>query len=304
MPTGPDRGPMERRLVVLAAVALTATLAGCSAPGSLAMEPVDDAELARQATVPATAERGSAGEGPSVVQQAVLDGTATVVAEGPPVDTDRPVRAGGRVYRLAYEVTGTEPARTVELRVNGSVSSDEVTAPVRYGELPAVDRRLLDPVTDGASTAPAHDRPIVVGETLRTERYDRSALATGRYDAVRRDGALYGVTVLSTGSDTLARYRYRATAIAPTLATYGRQVRERHAFTLANLSAAQREVVAAAIEGSYYAEDDDEAFASLAERFRGERPVTGSPGAGTYVVRYDGRVYWTEASLDRVLDGE
>lgn len=80
-------------------------------------------------------------------------------------------------------------------------------------------------------------------------------------------------------------------------------MRERFAFALSGLSDPQRDIVETAIKEEQYIVGPDEtppsAFAALADQFRDHEQVHGLEEAGegdlsgTYLVQYDGEVYWT-----------
>ncbi|MEF8852926.1 MAG: hypothetical protein V5A28_10970 [Haloarculaceae archaeon] len=282
---------MNTRLVAgFALVALLAVTAGCSAAGSLSMEPVDDAELAREASVELP-------DGPddAVVRRAVENGTATVVDRRPPVTEQLPFRHEGRFYAVNYTETGTEPGYDVSVRIDYNASSVDGEV-VDYADLPAVDRRLLADAlerTDLPEERLQEGYDFGVGRTYTESEGETSALVEGpTVDAVRYEGEVYPVDV-SVESTTLMVYRYEATLVADSPDAYAGQLRDRYAFTLSGLSEAERGVVEEARNDTFYAENDDnEGFASLVERFRDRRAVEETEYSGSFVVRYDGQLYW------------
>lgn len=287
---------MNTRLALgFALVALLAVTAGCSAAGSLSMESVDDTRLAEEASVELPEDPDESDGG--VVNRAIENGTATVVDRRPPVSEELPFRHGERFYAVNYTEAGTEPGYDVSVRVDYNASSVDGDV-VDYEDLPAVDRRLL------ADAMARSDMPeerleagydFGVGRTYTGGEAEPSAFVDGpRIDAVRYEGEVYPVDV-SAESMTLTAYRYEATLVAETPEAYGSQLREEYAFTLTGLSDTEREVVDGALNDTNYIEDsDNEGFASLVERFRDRRAVEETDYSGSYVVRYEGQLYWAE----------
>lgn len=86
-------------------------------------------------------------------------------------------------------------------------------------------------------------------------------------------------------------------------------MRERFAFTLSNLSDAQREIVTTAIDKQHYVVGPNEslpaAFISLLDRFRNQEQAHGLDEDGdgelngSYLVRYENEGYWTRLFVQR-----
>jgi hypothetical protein len=70
-------------------------------------------------------------------------------------------------------------------------------------------------------------------------------------------------------------------------------LREQYLFVLSDLSEAERSIVESAIEDSYYPEDEmPEAFTGMTVRFRDHDAIEADEYGGTWLVRYEGAVYW------------
>ncbi|WP_123537507.1 hypothetical protein [Halosimplex salinum] len=298
---------MRRRTVLaLALVALLAGLSGCSAEGSLSLTPVDDRGLAEEASnsLPTDAPPD---DDRVVVRRAVENGSATAIGERPPVDEQLPFRHEGRFYALDYAESGTAPGYDVGIRIDYNASSVDGTV-VDYEDLPAVDRETLEFVITrdrpgDERLEPGYD--VGVGATYTEGDAESSVLVpTQEYDAVRYDGETYPVDV-EAERETLTVYRYEATEVAESHEVYADSLRERHEFELSRLSDAEREVVGGALNDTYWVEDDDnEAFDSLVDRFRAQEPVEETDYRGSYVVRYDGQLYWAEVDYGSYVDEE
>lgn len=299
---------MNSRLSLgLALVAVLAVTAGCSADGSLSMTPADDAALAEEASVePPDEGDEERSDDAAVVRTAIANGTATVVDRRPPVSEALPFRHDEQFYAVDYTEAGTEPGHEVTVRVDYNASSAEGDV-VDYADLPAVDRRLLADAfarTDlpEERLQPGYD--FGVGGTYTEGEAETSAFVDGTaIDAISYEGEVYPVDV-GVESTTLTVYRYEATLVAESPEAYGSDLRDDHGFTLSDLSDAEREIVESARNDTHYVEGtDDEGFASLVDRFRDRQAVTETEYRGSYVVRYDGQVYWVEMRYGQYDDG-
>ena len=281
--------------LLLVAVALLAALAGCSAAGSIDLMPATDAELADHASrsLP-TVDDPQAAERRDIVHGAVRNGSARANDTSPPVDPDGlPFAVDGAYYDLSVEGVGnhTETRVSVEIDYNGTTDGEAVA----YGDLSPADRALV-----GSLLPPRYDRrtegyDVGTGTRYTDEEVAESVLLGGGYEAVTYEGERYPIRVEDGGSVTVTEYRYTATEVAPSAEAYGAELRGTKAFTLSGLSDAERDVVSEAIESSYYADSsDDDAFRSVAERFRSEEAVTRDEYGGSWVVRYDGVLYWAQ----------
>lgn len=295
-----------RTVLAFAPVAFLAATAGCSADGSLSMRPVDAEGLAERASSDLP-DDDRPDRDRSVVRRAIENGSATAVGDRPPVDEQLPFRHEERFYRMNYTEVGTEPGYEVGIRVDYN-ASDAGGAVVEYEDLPAVDRAVLafplartDP--DEADLEPGYD--VSVGAIYTEAEADSSVLVpTSEYDAVRYEGEVYPIGV-DADRETLTVYRYDATRVADSAGEYARQLRDRHEFVLSDLSADERDVVDAALNDTNYIESsDNEAFASLVDRFRSQDPVAETDFYGSYVVRYDGQLYWAEMDYGSYVEDD
>ena len=75
---------------------------------------------------------------------------------------------------------------------------------------------------------------------------------------------------------------------------FAEQVRSEYRFTLSGLSEAERDIVAEAIEDGYYEGSANDAFRSVAERFRAHEAVRPETGGGYWLARYEGTDYWSD----------
>lgn len=279
---------MPRPRVALALLVLL-VLAGCSAPGSVSLDRVDDAGVTDRVTrdLPA-ADEDRVG---APLHAAVENGSGTVPdARRVPFDTDRPVVHDGAVYDLNYTVVDE---RSVP-RFRVGVDYDPETVPaetVAFESLSPPDREALSGlVTPG--DGPRNDGPDAYGVAVYEEP-SASALV-GTETAVSYRGETYLVTVDRDGSATFRDYRYTATRVG-SVESYGASLRESHEFTLGSLPADQESVLQEAQNGSYYADgSDDEAFAGLLERFRAHEAVREDEYVGEWILRWRGETYWAK----------
>ncbi|WP_435182016.1 twin-arginine translocation signal domain-containing protein [Halorussus sp. AFM4] len=307
---------MDRREFLTAgatlAIAVAGGCTGCArAPAAaLRMRPTTDREIAERVTY--RLHEGSS-PGYRLVAGAVENGSATAEGTDPPLPANRSVVYDGAVYRLGREVVDSVPATAFSFTldpVDGSVSESET---VGFEDLPAVDREKL------AARGWADGDPLGVGSSLRYREREvpESALVPepDRPVIVWDDETSGRFEVDGSRETSLKTYRYRAEQVDPSAEAYGAEVRERYAFALSGLSSAERDIVSQAIEdeGGYYVpggEKPPDAVWNLARRFRPREEVRSAweddedgrtvPGVdGTYLVRYDGEVYWTEIRVSR-----
>lgn len=289
-----------RALRTLCVLALLLPLAGCSAAGSLGMAPVNDTQLADHASrgLPGVDDPDAA-DYRRLVVGAVENGSATANGTSPPVGTDGyPHAVDGAYYELSAEPVRnhTEWRVTLEVDYNGSVDGPAVA----YEDLPPADRRLVDTVLPPRSDRSTRGYDFGSSARYTDAERESSALVSGGYAAVRYEGERYPVAT-ETRTVTVTTYRYTASEVAPNATAYAASLRESYLFTLpaGDLPSAERDVVAEAINTTYYAEStDDEGFRSVMERFRAHEAVRSDEYAGSWVVRYDGTTYWAHLRYD------
>lgn len=230
----------------------------------------------------------------------ILDGGTTTEGTRPPFPKDQHIFYDDAVYQLSYDVVEQTPATNYQIRVDvvqGTVNESEA---IQFSELPAIDRekfaarRWDDGGTFGLGTSilythAEHDKSVLVPDS----KYSY---------IVWKDGSEAAWFVDDSNETPLNTYEYTVSQVAPA-AEYGRQMRERFAFALSDLSNAQRDIVETTISKEQYVINPDEgplsALVALADRFRDQEQVHGldEPGeddlSGTYLVRYNDEIYWT-----------
>lgn len=294
---------MRRHLLVLMALLPLVFLAGCSAAGSISMDPVSNAELAEHASRNASATDVDPDAESRMIRGAIDNGSATIEGRDPPVETGLPFAHRGAYYDLSWSVMGQRHATSVDITIDynaSNVSADRIA----YDALPAPDQRALDGLLP-----PRHDRRVDgpdlgTGAMYTDAELERSVLVpTQRYDAVVYDSEVYPIHVDDTRGVTLNTYRYTSTLVADDSESYARGLKEEYLFPLADLNDTERDIVSEATNGSYYAKDtDDSAFRSVLERFRAHDAVQRGEMHGSWVVRYDGRVYWADLHYGQFVE--
>lgn len=303
------RGRLSTRhhLLPLGALLVLVLLAGCSAPGSLSMDPVTDGEIAERAS--RSLERSGpgpdAGDDPEVrmLRDALENGSGTMEASSPPVREGLPFAYDGAYYDLTWEVVDRRTATSVSIEIDYNATDPEGER-IAYEDLPAPDRRAMD-----ALLPPKYDRGTEGYDFGAATTYDDAEVAESvlvpeqRYDVVVFEGEAYPVRVDGTREITINTYRYTASEIASSQDEYVRDLKDEYLFTLSGLSEAEQSVVESAIDDSYYPEDEeDEAFGSVVERFRRHEPVEGEERRGEWLVRYEGEVYWANLDYEAFVD--
>jgi hypothetical protein len=290
---------VPERLLPLGALLALVLLAGCSAPGSLTMEPMTDAQIVGQASrsIDLAASPAEDDEEARMLRRAFENGSATIESPNPPVREGKPFEYGGAFYDLTWTVVDERTETSVSILIDYN-ASDPGGERIDYADLPAADRRAVD-----ALLPPRADRRIEGYDLGASSRYndselERSVLVTESPTVVVFEGEAYPVKFDGTSQFTVETYRYTSTKVANGSDEYARDLKAEHLFELSGLSEAERSVVEEAVEeGSYHAEsDDDEAFRSVLEEFHRHEPVASEEGHGEWLVRYDGEVDWADLS--------
>jgi hypothetical protein len=297
---------MNRRLVLAClAVAALGLLAGCSAAGSLDMTAVNDTALADQASY--STDEGGFSPGAIYRKRAedvIENGSATILAPEPPMETDRPYEHRGAYYNLTDSIEERVPGAMSLVSIDYNESSPNGTR-LQFADLSSADRRELEPLLsaspprfrDGAEL----DDLVVYTEAERSN----STLAeyADGYVTVVYDGKAYEIQMRPMRDEELRRYRYEATQVAGSAEAFATQLKNAYAFTLSSLNKSERNVVSEAIADGYYADStDDAAFASLVERFRRHEAVRSDDYSGDWLVRYDGQLYWAEMDYGQFVE--
>lgn len=301
---GRDNDMRARTVLAVALLAGLAGLAGCSAAGSLSMTPVDGSELADEASRELPSDP-DAGPDRAVVRDAIRNGSATANGTDPSVDRGLPYVYDGGYYDLTREVVGEQPGyeTAIEVDLNATEVDGET---IDYRDLPAVDRERLGPLleADLEPREPGYD--VGLRAVYSTGEAESSVLVPDQvYEGIVYEGETYGMGVDEPENVTLQTYRYESTVVAESAAAYAEQLRDRYEFELSGLSDGEREVVSEAAGGSYYADsDDDEAFASLVDRFRARGAVSEDReyDRGNWLVRYEGQRYWAQLEYSAFAD--
>lgn len=308
---------MDRRRFLAATTALLPA-AGCLGPGgqtgelgvaelptvALSMAAVEDADVAAKVTYHEMSD-----EGRRLLGRVVEAGSLEVEwHQESPLHTDIPALHEGAVYRLSESVVDTRPAVDYGVKVDVPQETPDDAATGQFADLPAADRAVFE--REGLA-----DGDVVGVGTVVTYTPDQEAASAlvpdPEYDYITWAGGETAEWVVEDRWETEQhRYRLSAERVA-SAAAYGRQVREAYAFELSGLSDAERDVVETAIADEHgftvpAEQTPSPAVDSLVDRFRAREEVATNrdpgPGvSGTYVVRYDGSVYWTRL---RVTEGD
>lgn len=289
---------MHRRTALcFGMVALLALVAGCSAPGSIDMQAVNDSELAAEASrsldelAPVYMESEKAPR--EIVRSAIENGTTTVTAISAPLELERPFEYQGGYYTVDSAVIERGTANAVGITADFNTTSTNGSA-IEFADLPTVDQDALSPLFPPRMPPRPDDSTIGIGAIYTDAELERSVLApVQQYDAVIVDGKRYALSVEEPRTVSVETYRYEATKIADSASAFADYLREMYAFTLSGLSEAEREVITEAIDdGQYYADSDDDAgFESLVDRFRSQTALVEDQVSGTWIVWYNGELY-------------
>lgn len=299
---------MQRQMLyALVGLAVLASLAGCSAAGSLSMDPVDDDEELAELTSRSPEETGYPDEeARAIVERALENGTATANGTEPPVSEGLPVAAGGSYYDLGWEIVDSHTEYDVGfmMDINATDVSGE-TIPVE--ELPEPDRRAVQELIDEMETRQPEPREgfeVETGARYTDAAVRESVLVESQtYNGVVSEGETYRIRVESR-SVTVNTYEYSATTVAANTSAYAAQLRQSYDFTLNSLSGDERDIVDEAANGTYYADStDDDAFDSLVDRFIAHDALERDRD-GKWLVRYDGQLYVATMDYSQFVEDE
>ena len=312
----------DRRKFIAALEALAVgTLAGCidlggwppmagrSPTARFSMDAVDDTDIARRGL-----SGGADDDAPlrdRLLRDIRDDDEATVGETDPPLPDDRPVFYDGTVYHLDREVTGETPATRLGVDMNIVDGDEPEGRTVAFSDLPAVDRRVFERygLADGTpvdiSTSLLYPQSDVEQSELIPET--EADQTTPPWVIIEWPDVRAEWVVHESMNTSMKRYRYTVAETSPP-SEIGADIREQFEWVLSDLSAAERDIVGAAIEEDGYVVGPDEnpppALQSLVDRFNGHDRVSYDGNtewtdgvSGDYLARYEGTVYWITLSV-------
>lgn len=229
----------------------------------------------------------------------ITDGGTSTQATRPPLPENEHLTDTEAVYELSYEVIDRTPATRYSVRVDVVTESVPGSETIRFADLPAVDQRALadNDLADGDVYGVGF--VVLYTDTARA----RSVLVPDpEYTYIVWDSGPQVRWVVGDATEKpMKTYRYTARTVA-SAASYGRQMRNRFAFTLSDLSAAETEIIETATRDGYVVglgDTPSSELTGLVDRFREREQAHGlaEDGAagltGSYLVRYKGALYWT-----------
>jgi hypothetical protein len=289
---------VPRRLLAIGCLLVLVALAGCSSPGSVSLDPVDDTDLAREAS--RDVDPGG-DEADRVVREAVETGAANATSRNDPIDAGDnpyPYRYDGAHYELSSTVVDEETVYAAEVAVDYNATDVAGADAVRFEDLPPADRRAVDEVLPPETDHRTEGYDIGVGAVYTPGQLANSTLADRdepSEQVVVVDGERYRVRVDGVKEDTRYTYRYTVEEVFASDAAYADHLRTEHQFTLSGLPTDEREVLTEARNGTYHADgEDDAAFRAVVERFRSHEAVKGDEYGGDWLVRWQGETYWVD----------
>lgn len=278
----------RRQFLASGAALLPVVLAGCVHPDVvLDLNEATADDIADE--VSTTASPGSPEYG--VVERALANGSATRRDRRELFDRDETVRFEDAFYSVSATELGRSEVTVYEVLVDfDPADATPDLGEVAYADLPEADRERLDPVVDGGHPGQEGVDVGVKYGTAEEVGGESVFVPDQRYDVVVHDGDRYRVAVESrTATET--EYRYEVTEVAPDVASFADQVRERYLFALTGLSDAERGVVENAVDGAHF--EDTDAFRSVVDRIRDHEGIRVSDAYGTWLLEYEGVEYVT-----------
>ncbi|MFD1644961.1 hypothetical protein [Haloarchaeobius litoreus] len=249
------------------------------------------------------------GEHHTLVSEAVQENESTVESEDAPIPDGTVLVHENVVYEATFEVVDSRPATTYSL-VFEDVGSPGISGDgpsIRFPELPRVDREKL--AARGLGEPPTSLG--VVAPSLYTEPEQQSSVLVPEpeYRIVEWEDDTGRLRIVNQLSSPIKTRRYTVDEVAPSPAEYGQRTVDDYAFQLTGLSDEERRVVESAVDGreGYTVADGEsipDAVRSLVTQFRPREKVRQSSDdvSGTYLVRYEGSLYWTQLHLTDEFD--
>lgn len=308
----------RRALLATAVTSLPAIVAGCTSPGGfggsnaaaeaptarLELTMIADAKLPTKVLYTVRPAEGN--DATAQLFDRILDSGATTKATRPPLPEQQHLAYQEGVYELSYDVIEKTPATRYSVKVDIVTDSVTEAEAIRFADLPKTDQEKF------AAHGLADGNPVGIGTTFLytdAERQQSVLVPESEYSYITWENGTEAEWVVDDAYDMMLNtYRYTAEQVATT-ADYGQQMRERFTFELAGLPEAQRDVVETAITDRQYIVGPDEApsdaVVALVNRFRGHEQAHGLDEkgeddlSGTYLVQYQGDVYWTTLVVQR-----
>ena len=281
---------MRRRQFLASGTALlSVAVAGCGHPSVvLDMDDATAADIADEVSMSPSPESAEY----TVASEAVENGSATRRGRSELFDRSDTVRIGDTFYEVSETALESSDVTVYEVRIDfDPADSTAEIGEIAYEDLPATDRQRLDPIISDDSQPTGDGYDVGVGYGTAEEAGDGSVFVPERqYDIIVHDDDRYRVTV-STRTTTETEYRYEATEVASGVDSFADRIRDQYLFTLSGLSEAEREVVAEAIDGGYF--QDDDAFRSVTDRIREHEGIEVTDSYGTWLLEYEQVEYLT-----------
>ena len=276
---------------------------GTSPVADLEMTAVSDTEIARRVTYRIDLEHRTSER--ELAADVISNGSQTVTATNAPAPGNRPFIYNGSVYELSYEVLNAESATTFRLTLSAVEATDQDADSIRYRNLPTVDKAVLERFgwDDGGPFEAGGVEVVYTDDEIA----DSVLVPSPDYAIIEwSNGTTARVAVEESSEIEQHTYEYTAQQVHESAAQFGQSVRADHAFAITDLSEEQASIVSTAIERDHGYQVDEgeppEAFSQLVDRFAREREITpvyeddesDSSVSGSYIVRYDDEIFWTE----------
>lgn len=298
---------MDHKLVIgFFGVLALVFLAGCAGPASIEVMDVNDSEIAERNSRSLDSyggERATVRRIRRMLESAFNNGSATFNDTSPPVDQGEIFRYGDSYYNVSWEVTDQLPGTSVTVGIDYNPSGDRLEGRrVNYRDLPTIDKELLGGLLPPRENPPESEGyDIGVGTDFTEQEMNESVLADKRYDIVVYEGEAYPIRV-ETNSVEINVYNYTANLAHANASTYAEHLKDKYLFRLSGLSSAEQELMSKAMGDSYYLEDGEtETYKSLVTKLRRHEAVEGGDEySGDWLVRYNGNVYWVQATYEQL----
>ncbi len=270
---------------------LAVPFAGCAhSTGVLQLDEVSDEGIADRASRDVSENV----EARHIVTETVTNGTSTASGRSPPLEPGKPVIHENRYYAISVRETGQRDTATFSISVDYDPQETPAGSTITVEDLPSVDRAALDHLIPPHEDAPRGEgMDFGIDRAYAETEMNQSVLVPEQeHEFVRYQSEVYMIQVGDPRDTTVFEYEYEADELAANATEFADIVRTEYRFSLAGLSAAEREIVEDAIDNGYYEDDPTDAFESLVGRLRDQPALTNEEGGGEWLVRYNDTEYW------------
>lgn len=274
---------------------------GRSPTVSLKMDPISAGEVSRRVTYDIGLEHRKSEQ--IIAASVINNGSQIIRTVNRPFPENRPFIFDGSIYELSYNILEVESAKKFRMTLSGIEDINQKMNKTQYRDLPNPDKKVLKRHGwDNGGPFKVSEVEVIYDESNIS---DSVLVPTPEYSVIEwGSGSLAQVTVENADFTQINTYKYISQKINDSVTDFGRSIISKYSFGLEDLPPSQESIILKAIEQGYEVikGSPPKAFRQLSNRFDREEEVefvyksekSDSSVSGSYIVRYDNQVYWTE----------